>query len=75
MHHLEFLPCPDDPDIWMKLMVRPDYGFNYYAYVLIYLDDIMVTHNDAESILGSIYKYFKLKPSSIGYLTYIWGTS
>ena len=29
MHHLEFLPCPDDPDIWMKLMVRPDDGFNY----------------------------------------------
>ena len=33
MHHLGFLPCPSDLDIWMKPMVRPEDGFNYYAYV------------------------------------------
>ena len=46
-------------------MVRPDDRFNYYAYVLIYVDDVMVIHNDAESALRTIDKYFKIKPSSI----------
>ena len=46
-------------------MVRPDDGFNYYAYVLIYLDDVMIIHHDAESVLRRIYKYFMLKPSLI----------
>ena len=47
-------------------MVRPDYGFNYYAYVLIYVDDVMVIHHDTDSVLRIIDKYFNLNPSSIG---------
>ena len=66
MHHLGFPPCPSDLYLWMNPMVRPDDGFNYYAYVLIYVDDAMVIHCDAESVLRRIDNYFKLKPSSIG---------
>ena len=66
MHHLVFLPFPVNLDLWMKSTVRPDYGFNHYTYVLIYVDDVMVIHHDAESVLRRIDKYFKLKPSSIG---------
>ena len=33
MHNLVFLTCPSDLDIWMKTMVRPDEGFNYYTYI------------------------------------------
>ena len=47
-------------------MLRPEDGFDYYAYVLIYVDDVMVIHHDAESVLWKIYKYSKLNPSSIG---------
>ena len=47
MHHLGFLPCPADLYIWMNPMVRPDDGFNYYANVLMYVDDVMVIHHDA----------------------------
>ena len=65
MHYLGFLPCTADLYLWMKPMVRPDDRFNYYAYVLIYVDDVMVIHNDAESALRTIDKYFKIKPSSI----------
>ena len=46
MHHLRLFPCPADLDIWMKPMVRPEDGFDYYSYVLIYVDDVMVIHND-----------------------------
>ena len=51
IHHLGFLPCPADLDIWMKPMVRREYGFYYYVYVLIYVDDVMVIHHDADSVL------------------------
>ena len=47
-------------------MVSPKDGFYHYTYVLIYVDDVMVINHDAESVLLRIYKYFKLKPSSIG---------
>ena len=47
-------------------MVRRDDGFNYDVYVLIYVDNFMVIHHDAESVLRRIDKYFKLKTSSIG---------
>ena len=47
-------------------MVRHADGFNYYVYVLIYKDNVVVIHNDAQSVLCRIYKYFKLNPSSIG---------
>ena len=66
MNHLGFLPCPADLDIWMEPMVRRDDGFNYDVYVLIYVDNFMVIHHDAESVLRRIDKYFKLKTSSIG---------
>ena len=66
MHHLELLPCPADPDLWMKPMVRPEYGFNYYTYVLTYVYYVMVIYQDAEIVLRRIDKYFKLNPSFIG---------
>ena len=50
----------------MKLMVRRDERFDYYAYALIYVDDVMVIHHDSESVLKRIDKYFILNPSSIG---------
>ena len=65
MHHLGLLSCPSDLHLWMKDMVRPDDGFNYYACVLIYMDDVIVIKNHADSVLRRIDKYFKLNPSSI----------
>ena len=38
----------------------------YYAYLLIYVDDVMVIHHDADIALRQIDKYFKLKTCSIG---------
>ena len=60
MHHLVFLPCTSDIDIWMKPMSRPEYGFDYHAYVLIYMDDVVVINHDADIVLRKIDKYFKL---------------
>ena len=59
-------PCLADPDIWYKAEVRPDDGFEYYSYILFYVDDILVIHHDSLSILKRIDSYCKLKPTSIG---------
>ena len=50
----------------MKPMVRPEGGLKYYAYVLIYVDDVMVIHHDYESVLIRIENILKLSTSSIG---------
>ena len=49
----------------MNTMLSPEDGFNYSAYVLIYMDDVMVINHDAKNILIIIYKYFNLNTSSI----------
>jgi hypothetical protein len=66
MHHLQYEPCKVDPDLWMKPMTRPDDGFRYYAYVLIYVDDILAISHDALGDLNKIDLYFKMKKGSIG---------
>ena len=66
MKHLGFAPCLADPDLWMRADVRPCDGFEYYAYVLLYVDDVLVVHHDAEDVLLCLDKYFKMKPGSIG---------
>jgi hypothetical protein len=55
-----------DPDLWYKSMVRPVNGFEYYAYVWIYVDDCIAIGHDAMEMLHEINKYFKMKPGSIG---------
>ena len=46
-------------------MVSPEDGFDYYVFVLLYVENVMVIHHDAESVLWRIDKYFKLMLSSI----------
>ena len=66
MRGLGYLPFLADPDLWYKSEVRPDDGFEYYSYIICYIDDTLVIHHNSISILKRIDSYFKLKPSSIG---------
>ena len=65
MRHMGYKSCMADPDLWMKEEVDKD-GDKYYAYVLCYVDDVLVIHHDAMTQLSRIDKYFKLKPDSMG---------
>jgi hypothetical protein len=66
MRHLGWSSCLANQDLWMKSEVRPDDGFRYYAYALLYVDDLLVIHHDADACLKEIDKFFKMKPDSIG---------
>jgi hypothetical protein len=66
MRHLGYYSCKADPDVWLKPETRTD-GVEYYAYVLLYVDDTLVIHHhDAMSVLQRIDYYFNMKPESLG---------
>ena len=66
MRNLGYEPCKAESDLWYKPAVRPDDGFEYYVYVLLYVDDVISIAHDAEKILDDIDTFFQMKPGSIG---------
>jgi hypothetical protein len=51
MNHLGWHLCRADRDLCMKAETRPDDSVLYWAYILIYVDDILCVHNDPVSPL------------------------
>jgi hypothetical protein len=75
MRHLDFTSCLADPDVWMRPAQKAD-GSEYWEYVLIYTDDVLVISTQCEDILREgIGKYFELKEESIGPLKLYLGGS
>lgn len=55
-----------DPDVWMRPNVKPD-GFEYYEYVLVYVDDVLcMSHNPKAMIMDCLKKTYTLKAGSVG---------
>ncbi|KAI2491971.1 Reverse transcriptase (RNA-dependent DNA polymerase) [Fragilaria crotonensis] len=65
MRHLGWSSCIADPDVWMKPEIPGDDGYKYYAYCLLYVDDIRMVHHDSIRALNEIDHFFKTKPGSI----------
>lgn len=61
---LGFKPSLADPDLWMKPMSAQD-GFQYYAYILVYVDDILIIDKNPGEFMEMIKDDFTLKPESI----------
>ncbi len=66
MCQMGYTSCKADPDLWYKAETRPDDNYHYYAYILCYVDDILVIHHDSMSVLNQINKYLPLKLTSVG---------
>jgi hypothetical protein len=66
MQNLGYKPCKADRDLWYKAETRPDDGTEYYAYILLYVDDCLCVHHDPTKALKELDKYFMMKPDSIG---------
>ena len=66
MQFLNFQSCKADPNVWMWCAVKSD-GGEYWEYVLLYCDDVLVISEHGEATLrNEIGKYFELKEESIG---------
>jgi hypothetical protein len=71
--HLGWNLCCADRDLWMKAEARPDDGVLYWAYILIYGDDILCVHHDPGAPLVKLDEYFKMKEGSIQVTTFYLG--
>jgi hypothetical protein len=66
MRTLGYTRCKADTDLWYKPSIRPDDKFEYYDYVLLFVDDCLSISHDAAAALQEIDAYFPMKPGSIG---------
>ena len=53
-----FIPTRADPEVWQRPAVKPD-GFEYYEYILCYVDDLLAISHDEEKVLKSVQDTFK----------------
>ena len=53
-----------DPDVWLKAETSTT-GFKYYAYILVYVDDILIIDKDPRKYMTMLEEKFPVKPSSI----------
>ena len=66
MQTLGYTSCGGYSDVWRKATTRPDGGHKYYAYILLYVDDILAIHHDNMLALNEIVKFIHIKPESKG---------
>jgi hypothetical protein len=57
MRQMGYTSCKTDPDLWYKAETKPTDNFRYYAYILCYVDDILVMHYNPMTILDRINGY------------------
>ena len=65
-NHIVYKSSMDDPDIWYKPMTDSD-GFEYYAYILVYVDDLLLIMKDTKEAMAQIQESISVKPYSIEY--------
>ena len=68
---LKFRSSLSDPDLWHKEMVRTD-GVDYCAYILVYVDDILILDKDPERFMQILREDYTVKPGSIGEPKNVW---
>lgn len=55
-----FVSSLADPDILYRADSKPD-GFEYYSYILVYVDDILIISHQPQSTMSILAKCFRLK--------------
>ena len=54
-----------DPDVWMKAATKPN-GEEYYAYIMVYVDDLLCIGLNPQQYMDRVSESFKLKAGSVG---------
>ena len=67
MRNIEYSLCLADPDLWFKEETCPSEGAKYCSYFLLYVDECLVFHHAADTIMHELDDFLKIKSGSIGY--------
>ena len=54
MDFLGYQSCLADPDLWLKAEINPANNHKYYAYILLYVDDVLCIHHDGKNTSTSL---------------------
>ena len=65
LRDLGYVSFKDDPDVWLKAKTKT-YGIEYYAYVLVYVDDLLHLHHDPDTFMNHLSEVYRLKNGSLG---------
>jgi hypothetical protein len=60
LRDMNFTPSLADPDVWMRPSAKPN-GEEYYEYILVYVDDILVISHDPNQAMTTIRLTYRLK--------------
>jgi hypothetical protein len=60
LRDIGFLPSLADPGVWYRPATKCD-GFEYYEYILVYVDDILAVSASPIAIMKTIQKAYRLK--------------
>ena len=71
---LNYCPSYAEPDFCMRPSVKPD-GYQYWEYILCYVDDILCISNKPEETTKGIQADFKLKDDKVEEPTYYLGAT
>ena len=53
LRDLGYVSSKADPGAWLKAEAKTD-GTEYYAYVLVYVDDVQHLHHDSETLMNRL---------------------
>ena len=75
LHDLNYIPSKADPDVYTRPEVKPN-GFEYYEYLLCYVDNILSISNCPDVTMDGIVARFTLKDNKVEEPTdYLGGTT
>ena len=64
MMDMKYTRCKPDHDVWYRPAINPN-GFDYYEYVLIFVDNILNISHDTEVTMETLGNLYQLKPVSV----------
>jgi len=73
LRSMNFQPSLADPDVWFRPATK-DSGFEYYEYILVYVDDVLVVSASPTPIMKTIQIAYRLKDPPAPPSTYLGAT-
>jgi len=73
LQDMGFITSLADPDVWLRPACKPS-GSEYYEYILVYVDDILVISHDPNQAMTTIRLTYRLKEEPTPPKTYLGAT-